>query len=346
MMAQDARRSGGKLLRAILSIFLVPIGVLTAAAPARAEVKEIRIGIQPGLPSLPVIVAERRGFFNEEARKAGLSDQRFTLQRLNGAAAVTDALLSESVDASVLGATALLSAWDRTRDRGDLRALAPLAVLDVALYTNRTEIKSFVDFGEQDRIAVAASASPQAMIVRMAAEKFSGADKNAEIERLLVLMPHPDATAALLAGKTITGYVASQPFSLVLRKSDKVHLVMTSKDILDGEEATGAVVAAAKKFVDANPAVAKVIIAALEDAIAFIANDPNASADIYLESETSKIAKEDIREMLTDGSMVYSITPAGFMKFARFMAKTGQIKNELKSWEDVFFPFLHGRNGN
>jgi NitT/TauT family transport system substrate-binding protein len=346
MMAQGVKRSGGTLLRAFLSILLVPIGVLPAPAPARAEVKEIRIGIQPGLPSLPVIVAEQRGFFTEEARKAGLSDQRFTLHRLNGAAAVNDALLSESVDASVLGATALLSAWDKTRDRGDLRALAPLAVLDVALYTNRPEIKSFVDFGEQDRIAVPASASPQAMIVRMAAEKFSGADKYAQIERLLVLMPHPDATAALLAGKTITGYVASQPFSLVLRKSDKVHLVMTSKDILDGGEATGAVVAAAKKFVEANPTVAKVIIAALEDAIEFIASDPNTSADIYLKSEASKIAKEDLREMLTDGSMVYSMAPTGFMKFARFMAKTGQLKNEPKSWEDLFFPFLHGRNGN
>src|SRR5438270_6002117 len=123
MMAQGAKRSGGKLLRSFLSILLVAMGVLLAAAPSQAEVNEIRIGIQPGLPSLPVIVAEQRGFFTEEARKAGLGDQRFTLHRLNGAAAVTDALLSESVDASVLGATALLSAWDKTRDREDLRAL-------------------------------------------------------------------------------------------------------------------------------------------------------------------------------------------------------------------------------
>jgi len=121
---------------------------------------------------------------------------------------------------------------------------------------------------------------------------------------------------------------------------------MTSKDILDGGQAAGAVLAAAKKFVDVNPTVAKVIIAALEDAIVFIASDPNTSADIYLKSEASKIAKEDVREMLTDGSMVYSMAPNGFMKFARFMAKTGQLKNEPDSWEDVFFPFLHGRNGN
>ena len=147
MKAQLVKDPEGKLSKPFLSIFILAISVLAAIPPTRAEVKAIRIGIQPGLPSLPVIVAVERGLLAEQARKAGLGDLHITLQRLGGAAAVTDALLSESVDASVLGATALLSAWDQTRDRGDLRALAPLAVLDVALYTNRLEIKSFDNFG-------------------------------------------------------------------------------------------------------------------------------------------------------------------------------------------------------
>src|SRR5436190_6900076 len=234
----------------LLSLVIVAIAVM-AAEPSRAEVKEIRIGVQPGLPSLPVIIAEQRGFISDKARKAGLGDLKATLHRLSGADAVNQALLSESVDASVLGATAFLSAWDKTKGREDVRALAPLAVLDVTLYTNKAEIKSFADFGEQDRIAVPATASPQAMLMRMAAEKFHGPGKDAQIRRLLVTMPHPDAAAALLAGNTITGYVASQPFSMVLSKSPKVHAVINSKEILDGVEATGALVAASMKFVDA-----------------------------------------------------------------------------------------------
>jgi ABC-type nitrate/sulfonate/bicarbonate transport system substrate-binding protein len=332
-------------MNSFLSVLIVAIGVL-AAAPLRAEVGEIRVGIQPGLPSLPVIIAEQREFFAQAARKAGLRDLKVTLLRLSGADAVNEALLSESVDASVLGATAFLSAWDKTKGREELRALAPVATLDVTLYTNRREIKSFTDFGEQDRIAVPASASPQAMLMRMAAAKFYGPDKHGRIDRLLVTMPHPDATAALLAGKTITGYVASQPFSMVLSRSNKVHAVITSKEILDGAQATGAVVAAGRKFVDANPTVARVIIAALEDAMAFIASDPGKAADIYMKSESSTVAKEDVVQQLTDGSMVYSMAPSGFMTFARFMAKSGQLKNEPKSWQDVFFPFLHTRSGS
>jgi sulfonate transport system substrate-binding protein len=330
----------------MLASFVVVIGSLAAGGPSRAEVKELRIGIQPGLPSLPVIVAERRGLIAEQARKAGLGDLQVTLHRLSGAPAVNDALLSGSVDASVLGATALISTWNDTRDRGDVRGLLALTTLDATLFTNRPEIKAFVDFGEQDRIAVPAKVSPQAILVRMAADKFYPPSKSAEIDKILVIMPHSEATAALLAGGTITGYMASQPFSMILGKSDKVRALITSKDILDGEETTGAVMAATGKFVDANPVVAKAIIAGLEDAMAFIATNPKAAAEIYINSDSSAISSEDVVKQLTDGSMIYSSAPSGFMKFARFMAKSGQLKREPKSWQDMFFAFVHGQKGS
>ena len=92
-----------------LGVLIIAIGVLVATAPIRAEVNELRIGIQPGLPSLPVIVADQRGFFAEHAKKAGLGDLKITMQRFSGAAAAIDGLRSERVDAAVLGVTALLS---------------------------------------------------------------------------------------------------------------------------------------------------------------------------------------------------------------------------------------------
>jgi NitT/TauT family transport system substrate-binding protein len=44
--------------------------------------------------------------------------------------------------------------------------------------------------------------------------------------------------------------------------------------------------------------------------------------------------------------MSYSVAPSGVERYARFMARTGQLKNEPKSWQDVFFPFIHDRNGS
>jgi NitT/TauT family transport system substrate-binding protein len=92
--------------------------------------------------------------------------------------------------------------------------------------------------------------------------------------------------------------------------------------------------------------VAKVVIAAIEDGMAFMARDPGKSAELYIQSENSKTSKEDIVGMLTDGSIVYSVAPAGLMKPAGFMAKTGELKAAPNSWQNVFFPLLGARDGS
>src|ERR1700689_3305737 len=113
---------------------------------------------------------------------------------------------------------------------------------------NKPEIRTIADFGDNDQIALPATTSPQAVVNCMAAEKNFGDYRH--LDKLLVSMPHPDATAALLSGRVISGYVATAPFISVLKKSDKIHAVTTSKEIL-GEEMTGVALGAGKKFIDA-----------------------------------------------------------------------------------------------
>jgi NitT/TauT family transport system substrate-binding protein len=318
-------------------------GLLLAAAPARAEVNEVRIGVQFGLIYLPVAVADAQGFFAEEAKKAGLPDLKVTVQRFSGSPAITDAVLSGNVDVGAFGTPGLLIAWEKTKGHQDVAGLAALGANAFFLETNKPQIKSLADFGDGDQIAVPATTSPQAVVMRMAAEKTFGDYRR--VDKLLVSMPHPDATAALLSGQVISGYVATAPFTAMLKKSDKVHIVTTSKEIL-GEEMTGVALGAGKKFVDANPTVAHVVIAAVEDGMKFMAKDPAAAADIYLKSEASKTPKSDVVGLLTDGSIVFSVAPTGLMKLATFMTKTGELKAAPKSWQDVFFPLLGARQGS
>ena len=199
--------------------------------------------------------------------------------------------LSGNVDVGAFGSPGLLIAWEKTKGHQDVAGLAALGANAFILETNKPQIKSLADFGDNDQIAVPATTSPQAVVMRMAAEKTFGDYRR--LDNLLVSMPHPDATAALLSGQIIAGYVATAPFTAILKRSDKVHVVTTSKDIL-GEEMTGVALGAGKKFVDANPAVARVVIAATEDGMKFIAKDPAAAADIYLKSEASKTPKDDV----------------------------------------------------
>jgi NitT/TauT family transport system substrate-binding protein len=316
---------------------------LLAAAPSRAEVAEVRIGVQFGMIYLPVAVAEAQGFFADEAKKAGLGDLKVTVQRFSGSPAITDAVLSGNVDIGAFGTPGLLIAWEKTKGHLDVAGLAAMGANAFLLETNKPQIKTLADFGDNDQIAVPATTSPQAVVMRMAAQKTFGDYRR--LDKLLVTMPHPDATAALLSGQLISGYVATAPFTALLKRSDKVHVVTTSKEIL-GEEMTGVALGAGKKFVDADPTVARVVIAAAEDAMNFIAKDPAAAADIYLKSEASKTSKDDVVALLTDGSIVFSVAPTGLMQLANFMAKTGELKTAPNSWQDVFFPLLGARHGS
>ena len=316
---------------------------LLVTAPARAEVSEVRLGIQYGLIYLPVVVAEAQGYFAEEARKAGLPGLKVTIQRFSGSPAITDAVLSGNIDAGAFGTPGLLIAWEKTKGHLGVEGLAALGANAFVLMTNKPEIKTIADFDDNDQIAVPATTSPQAVVMRMAAEKAFGDYRH--LDKLLVSMPHPDATAALLSGRIIAGYVATAPFIAVLRKSDKIHIVTTSKQIL-GQEMTGVAMGAPKAFVDANPTVAKAVIAAIQDGMDFMAKDPGKSAEMYIASENSKTPKDDIVAMLTDGSIVYAVAPTGLVNLAAFMAKTGELKSAPASWQDVFFPLLGNRNGS
>src|SRR6267143_1264806 len=69
--------------------------------------------------------------------------------------------------------------------------LAGLALTAYVLDTNKPAITSLRDFGPQDKIALPASNSPQAILLQMAAEKVFGDYK--KLDANFVSLPHPDA---------------------------------------------------------------------------------------------------------------------------------------------------------
>jgi NitT/TauT family transport system substrate-binding protein len=251
-------------------------------------------------------------------------------------------MLAGDIDIAAIGTPSLLTAWERTKGREDISGLAALGADTFALETNKPRIKTLADFGDDDRIAVPALNSRQALVMRMASEQAFG-DYH-RIDKLLVSMPHPEATAALISGQGISGYLATAPFLAVLKHAANVRVVTTSRDAF-GDEVTGVALGASKKFVDANPAAARAVIAATEDAMSLIASEPTRAADIYLASEASTISKEDVVDMLTNGSILYSVAPIGLMKLATFVVKTGELRAPPRSWQDVFFPLLGERKG-
>ena len=74
--------------------------------------------------------------------------------------------------------------------------------------------------------------------------------------------------------------VATQALNRELQDKN-VHVVLQSNDVVGGPVSNG-VVFATRRFVDANPKLAKVFVSALDEAMTMIRNEPLRAADIYL----------------------------------------------------------------
>ncbi|WP_289014346.1 ABC transporter substrate-binding protein [uncultured Methylobacterium sp.] len=316
----------------------------TTPRPIAAETASVRIGLQYGLVYLPVVVAQNAGLFEKHAKEAGLPGLTVSLSRFSGSTAMNEALFSDSVDLGTLGSAGALIAWDKTRGRQQVKSLAALSSVTYTLYANKPALKSLKDFGPDQKIAIPAFNSPQAILLRIAAEKDLGDRRKAD--PMMVSLPHPDATAAVLAGQAVAGYFATPPFAQLLKEDARVHVVMTSTDLLEGGDPTAATLAAKQSFVDANPKVAQALLAGLEDANRLIREDPKRAADIYLASETVQQTVPQIVAMLTDGSITYDVVPRGVAGLGRAMVAQEFLRKAPSTWKDVFFPNLGARNGS
>lgn len=316
-------------------------GVLIGASPA-AEIAKVRIGLQYGLTYLPVVVGQSAGLFDKRAKELGLPGLDVELMRFSGSTAMNEALLSKSVEAGTLGTAGALIAWDKTRGQQQIKSIGALSSIVYVLFTNRANIKSFKDFTPDDKIAVPAFNSPQAILLRAMAAKEG--DKS-RADKLMVSLPHPDATAALLGGQAIGGYFATPPFTQMVEKDPKVHAVMKSTAISDGEKLTGAMLTAQQSFIDANPKAALALLRGLQDADKLIKDDPKQAAEIYLKSEKVQMSVEDVQKILTDGTISYSTEPEGVELFAKFMVDQNMLRKAPANWKEVFFS-LDGAGAN
>ena len=105
--------------------------------------------------------------------------------------------------------------------------------------------------------------------------------------------------------------------------------------------------AATARFHHANPGLCAVVLAALNDANKLLKDNPGHAAEIYVGMEKDHdIALEDLSDMIGDPDLAYTAAPAGVMRIAEFLHRTGRLKRAPQSWKDWFFPEAQDLTGN
>ncbi len=152
---------------------LAGLGLAISSLAAHAE-GQIRIAEQFGIVYLLLNVAQDQKLIEKHAKAAGV-DAKVEWVKLSGGSAVNDALLSGNIEIAGAGVGPLLTLWDRTKGRQNVKGVASLGNFPYYLVSNNPAVKTIADFTERDRIAVpAVGVSVQSRVLQLASAKLWG----------------------------------------------------------------------------------------------------------------------------------------------------------------------------
>lgn len=320
---------------------LLAASLLLPSLSAHAEGK-IRIAQQFGIGYLILDVVRDRQLIQKHGRQAGIEID-VDWSSLSGATGMNEALIAGSIDVVSAGVPPMLTMWDRTRGKQNVKAVAALGSLPNYLLSNNPAVKTIKDLSSKDRIAVpAAGVGFQSRTLQIEAARVFGKDEFKRLDNISVSLPHPDATAALIAGGSeINTHFSSAPFYYQALSANKnVHKVLSSYDILGGP-ATFNVLYSTQKFHDENPKTYKAFYNALVEAAQLIKADKAAAADIFIRVQNSKLPPELVRKIIDDPENDFTVSPHRTYVYAEELHKLGVLKNKAASWKEYFFEEAH-----
>ena len=330
------QRAGRAVSAGLLAVMIATLALLSPT-PAMAEGR-LRIAEQYGIVYMLLNVARDQQLIEKHGKAAGI-DIDVEWVKLSGGSAINNALLSGGIDIAAAGVGPLLTIWDRTRGRQNVKGIASLGNFANYLVSNNPAVKTIADFTDKDRIALpAVGVSVQARILQLASAKQWGDADYAKLDAISVALPHPDATAAIIAGGTeITAHFGNPPFQdQELADNPNAHIVLKSYDVLGGP-ASSTLLFATEKFRNDSPKTYGAFLKALQEAADYAEANPEGAADTYLRVTGAKIDRDLLIKVITNPDVTFTLQPNNTLSLAKFMHQIGAIKNEPTSWRDYFF---------
>jgi NitT/TauT family transport system substrate-binding protein len=329
-------------------LVMASVILFAGASTAGAEVAELRVSRGYSVLYLPQMMMQKHQLVEKQAKALGLGDVKVAWLVLDGGNVINDALLAGALDIAAVGTPGFLILWSKALGKPSVEIAGLSGISSTPMYLNTTnpKVKSLSDFGPGDKIAVAGikSSLPAGILQMMVAHEF-GPQNYARLDNLTVSLSYPDATVAMLSGKSeINGHVASPPFSFIELDNPNIRRVANSADILG--DMTLVMAATQRRFHDANPQWCKAYVAALDEANRMIAADPQAAADVYNEVSSTKVPNAMMLRILGDKDTHFSTKPSGIGRWASFMKTIGLIKQDVVDWKQFFYSESHALDGN
>jgi NitT/TauT family transport system substrate-binding protein len=337
-------RSWGRAVKVAASLVVMAVVVAACgssssssnAAPAAASsasglTGSLVIAVQPDLGYSPLYIVDQEGWL-----KQAMPHVSVTWETLNSGSAMETGMLSGSIDVGAGGVAPFLLGWAKGVG---WKLVTSLGESDLWLVV-KPQITSFKDITPSDRIAVVAPTSIQAIILKAAAQKYLG-NPNA-LDQNLTILSHPVAYQAFKSG-TIQGALDAPPF-----QQEEVaaggHVLLKSYSLFGPSTFNSAF--ALPSYYDSHKQIIDVLFAQVKRAVAMLNSDPSEAARIISAYEHGTLSVAAAKADITSSSEHWTITPHGYLAYAKFMKSIGLISKAPTSMSQIEFPTLAATPGD
>ena len=95
---------------------------------------------------------------------------------------------------------------------------------------------------------------------------------------------------------------------------------------------------ASSRFVTANPKVTAAFIAALQDSIKLIKEDPAKAAATWIKAENVKMSQAEAEEIIRSPQNEWTTAPKRMLAYLDYMNRAGLVSAKASSEAELFFP--------
>lgn len=291
----------------------------------------LTIAVQPDLGYSPLYVVEQEGWL-----KKAMPGVNVTWETLNSGSAMETGMLSGSIDVGAGGVAPFILGWAKGVG---WKLVTSLGESNLWLVV-KPQITSFKSITPADRIAVVAPTSIQAIILKAAAKKYLG--NPSALDSNLTILSHPVAYQAFRSG-TIQGALDAPPF-----QQEEVaaggHVLLKSYSLFGPSTFNSAF--ALPSYYNSHKQIMKILFQQTQRAVTLLNTHPNQGARIISAYEHGSLTAAAAKAAITSSTEHWTVTPHGYLAYAKFMKSIGLISKAPTSIKQIEFPTLYGTNGS
>lgn len=293
-----------------------------------AESESMVIAYQSSIAYAPLLVMKEKGLIEKHYGKEVSVDWQLAA---NGAV-INDGITAGSIDIGALGAAPAISGMQAGIP---YKIFAGLSSQPYAILTNQDDINSLKDIKKDDMIAITNINSHPHILLAMAAKAELG-DAHA-LDGNLTVLANADGYSSIISG-AVQCHMVISPYNF-MEVDEGMKEIKISEDVWPNGD-TFIVGVASEKFKEEKPELYDALCKALEEAMEFIENNPEETAEILAKDYDA--SAEEILTWMNDEASGYTTKLQGIMNLADFMVEEGFLEEGPSDISELVYDNVEG----